>query len=95
MVAKQYSQEFKDEAIRQLQGGEISMSQLARNLGVNANTLAAWKKNHLKWQGDPSVLKEGEEAPRAELERLRREVLQLREERDILKKAVGIVSREL
>ncbi len=87
-----YTQEFKDEAVRLVLFGESSFAQVARNLGVNANSLATWKKEYLKVHAaelqDPNSLE-------AELARLRKENLRLRQERDILKKAVGIFSKEL
>ncbi len=95
MKSPQYTQAFKEEAVRRVLEGPESLAQVARTLGINHNTLSTWKKTYLRWQGDPSVMQAGEEAPHAELARLRRENRQLKMEHEILKKAMGIVSREL
>ncbi|MCC6446056.1 MAG: transposase [Armatimonadetes bacterium] len=93
MKSPQYTQEFKEEVVRQVLEGQDSLVQVARALGVNQNTLSTWKKTTRKWQGDPSVLQDGEEAPQTGRARLRRKNRQLKMEQAILKKAMGIVSR--
>lgn len=93
MTQKQYTDEFKKEAVRLATSGEKSIAQTARDLGVNENTLYAWVKLFgPRKEGEPEPLTPEE---RRELVRLRRENRRLQEERDILKKAVGIFSGEL
>jgi transposase len=89
-----YTQDFKDDAVRLVLSGEAAMTQIARDLGVNPNTLAAWKKEYCSEHREPASAGKVGENPQAELARLRREVRRLRMERDILKKAVGIFSEE-
>jgi transposase len=90
---KPYPDEFKQEAVRLLKERQLPRSQVARDLGVDAETLRRWARDlapdTAASQGSDSM------APvsAAELARLRRENEQLRMERDILKKAIGIFSR--
>jgi transposase len=88
---KQYSAEFKREAVRLVTDKGLSLAQAARDLGINDNLLGRWKKQ-LESNGEQAFPGQGQ--PRdEELARLRREVEVLRQERDILKKAVGIFSQ--
>ena len=88
---KQYSAEFKREAVRLVTDKGLSLAQAARDLGINNNLLGRWKKQ-LEGNGERAFPGQGQ--PRdEELARLRREVEVLRQERDILKKAVGIFSQ--
>ena len=88
---KQYSAEFKREAVRLVTDKGLSLAQAARDLGLNDNLLGRWKKQ-LESDGEQAFPGQGQ--PRdEELARLRREVEVLRQERDILKKAVGIFSQ--
>jgi transposase len=63
----------------------------AREIGVKQQTLHRWKR----FDGRLPSEKAGEEKPASsELERLRRENIKLRAERDILKKALGYFAKE-
>lgn len=93
MKQRSYTDEFKREAVRLATSGEKSTAQTARDLGISGDTLYAWVRlfGPAK-EGEPEPLSPDE---RSELIRLRRENRRLQEERDILKKAVGIFSKEL
>lgn len=91
MERKQYSAEFKREAVRLIAGKGLSVAQVSRDLGLNQNMLGRWKK---QMENDPERAFPGQGRTQdEELTRLRREVEVLRQERDILKKAVGIFSQ--
>jgi transposase len=90
---KPYPDEFKQEAVRLLKEQRSPRSQVARDLGVDPETLRRWAR---ELSPDAAALQDTAAAPvvsTAELARLRRENEQLRMERDILKKAIGIFSR--
>lgn len=87
---KKYSEEFKKEAVRMALEGKLSQTSVARDLGVNINTLAKWIKEAKATRGG-----EVKETLEAENRRLWRELSIVTEERDIIKKALGICSREL
>ena len=94
---KQYTAEFKREAVRLMGEGGRSAAQVARDLGINRNLLRKWKRQlaladeaqaagRNSYEAFPGPGRAHEE----ELLRLRREVVALRLERDVLKKAIAI-----
>ena len=100
---KHFSREFKLAALSRVQDGVRSMSQVARELGVDPHTLRKWKQQlgglppvNTNAPGEPpSALPGARESLESEVLRLRREVAALRQERDILKKAAACFARDL
>lgn len=93
---KTYTKEFKLEAVRLLEDGEVNGSELARQLGIRRNLLYKWQVE-LKDKGREGAFK-GSGRPKSqnnELEQLRRENRRLQEENDILKKAAAYFARDL
>jgi transposase len=88
---KSYTEEFKQEAVRLMETSGKPITQLARDLGINDNNLYRWRGLYGS-QRQSATNGNGTEME-AELKRLRHEVEVLRQERDILKKAMSIVSR--
>lgn len=91
---RRFSQEFKVEAVRMIIDGGSSIAALARDLGVSANGLRRWKK---QYEADAQEVFPGNGRVHSrdeELRRLQREVVVLRQERDILKKATVFFARE-
>jgi transposase len=88
-----YTKEYRDEAVRLVNVGDRTMAQIGRALGVNDRTLWNWVRQAEvdAGKGKPGDLTTEE---RAELAKLRRENEQLREEREILKKATAFFVRE-
>jgi transposase len=90
---KQYSREFKLEAVRLLETSGKSSSQLERELGIGKSNLRRWKREFAA-DGEDAFPGHGRLAPEQDrLRQLERENEILRQERDILKKAVAIFSR--
>lgn len=88
---KTYSREFKIEAVKLVTEHGMTRKQVARDLGVDIGTLRSWIK---QFTDDPQRAFPGKGHVRdEELRQLKREVEQLRQERDILKKAIGIFSQ--
>ena len=89
---RQYSREFKREAVELLETSGKSASQLERELGIGKGNLWRWKRK-LAENGDNAFPGQGRLTPDQErLRKLERENEILRQERDILKKAVAIFS---
>lgn len=91
---KQYTLEFKKSSAKLASTADQPVSQTAKNLGVNVNTLHGWvskfyihtatNKNHAS-----------NDDVQAELKRLRKENARLKQERDILKKASAYFASEI
>jgi len=84
---KVYSREFKQEAVRLAGEGSLSLAAVARDLGVDQNSLRKWKREQQD-HGERAFPGKGKSHDE-ELARLQRENALLRQERDILKKAMG------
>ncbi len=91
-----YSPDFKREAVRLLEQGDCSAAELALQLGVRRNQLYKWQEA-LRTQGDAAFQGSGcqPQATQDEVARLRRELEQVKQERDILKKAAAYFAKEL
>ena len=89
-----YPPEFKQEALELLATGEYSMAQLETKLGITPGLLRQWRRNaehkgkNVSPKGEPKTPAEAE----ARIRQLERENARLRQEREILKKAMAIFS---
>lgn len=94
---KQYSREFKTEAVRLLCLKEKPSAQLAMELGVKRTLLYRWR-DQMNTKGEAAFNRRTGPKPGNQEEentRLRRELAQVKEERDILKKAAAYFAKEL
>ena len=90
---RKYDRDFILEAVKMAQDTG-NVAEVARNLGVHNNQLYTWKR---KYEADPENAFPGKghmKPLEEENRRLRRELERARRERDILKKAVGIFSKD-
>jgi transposase len=91
---RQFTAEYKREALRMVEQQQLSVAEVARRLGIKANLLYRWKAQFAA-DGEQAFPGSGQQtAQEAELARLRRENEQLRMERDILKKATVFFAKE-
>ena len=87
---KQYTREFKLEALKLWETSGKSAAQIEQDLGLTKGRLYRWKKD-LKQGGDDAFPGHGRQIGlEEEVRRLRHELEITRQERDILKEAVGI-----
>jgi transposase len=94
---KSFNKEFKVEAVRLLQLGQKPAAQLALELGIERNQLYKWEKQ-LSTKGADAAFRGPGQKPlneQSEVERLKRELRKVTEERDILKKAAAYFAKEL
>jgi transposase len=91
---RQYTSEYRVEAVRQVKVGDRSLAQVARDLGLSMQTL--WNWVHPDKRHPVKETPEGDLAPteREELKQLRQRVVRLEEEREILKKATAFFAKE-
>lgn len=89
---RSYDKEFKLNAIKLYIESGRSYRQIGDELGIPEATLAGWVSDYKK-DGQNSFPGKGYQKPAdEEITRLRKELSIAREERDILKKALGIFS---
>ncbi|MHB9022451.1 MAG: transposase [Halothiobacillus sp.] len=86
---RQYSAEYKHEAVRWVARSDKSASQLARDLGINpAMVSRGGAANRIKRAHRPSKAFKGHGVPRDEaLARLKRALAQVKKERDFSREA--------
>lgn len=90
---KVYSKEFKQKAI-ELSNVRGNTQEVARDLGIGAELIYRWRK---EMKHNPDLAFGGHGKPQLtveqkEIARMKRELADVKMERDILKKAVGIFS---
>ena len=91
---KSYSKQFKIDAVKLVTEQGYKLSEAAKNLGINANMLWRWK-DQIETKSTQAFPGKGHMTPeKEELHRLRKEVKQLRMEREILKKATAFFVNE-
>ena len=91
---REYTKEFKMEAVRLVSEQGYSLSEAARNLGIHSSLLRRWK-NQIETEGKDAFPGKGHMGPeQEEIRQLRKEVRELRMEREILKKATAFFAKE-
>jgi len=95
---RKYDEQFKDDAVRLLIRGEKTLKEVSDNLGVERSCLARWRDKYLKGdtgEGEkPMEMGQNASALEKENRKLRKELAQAVEHREILKKAIGIFSAD-
>lgn len=93
-----FTREFKLEAVRLLDEGKEKPAELARELGLRRNQLYKWKEQVDKNGGSVfpgSGRRPSKGTQTEEIALLKRELAQVKEENEILKKAAAFFAREL
>jgi transposase len=90
-VRRQFSEEFKEGAVRLVLDEGKTIGAVSRELDLTASALANWVKQARaeRTQGKSGLMKE----EREELTRLRKENRELRIERDLLKKVSALFAK--
>jgi len=90
---RKYDATFREEVLKMVASGR-PVSEIAQALGVGENLIYRWKneaKNANNGDAGPKTTNLSDAA--AEIERLKAELRRTEQERDILKKALGILGR--
>jgi len=94
MGRRKYTREFKLEAVRRLLEGDRTIAGVARELGVGAGLLGKWKALFESEAGDAfrgkGRLKDSDE----KIRKLEKEVRELRQENEFLKKTAAYFVRD-
>ena len=101
-TGKTYTEEFRRDAVELFQSSGRTATQVARELGVNVNSLRMWRNRILGQSGGESFgavgdkVRAGASAKElmAEIKKLERENEYLRRQREILKKAASILGED-
>ena len=93
-MKKRQSEEFKKETVRLIIQSERSVRQVAEELGLNYWTVQGWIKQFGKQEHTDLVAKGLKMSPEEENKLLKKELADIAEERDILKKAIAVFSRK-
>jgi len=88
---RNYSPEFKREAVELTRMEGVTISQIARDLGIRANMLGRWRREasanaEKAFQGQGKARDE-------EMAQLKRELVQVKKERDFLKEAAAFFAK--
>lgn len=85
-MAKHYSDEFKEQAIKMVLEGKKSQNQIARELGLTSSTLNTWIRKHRDEVSGVTEQNANEKA-------LAKRIKELEEENAILKKAAAYFAK--
>lgn len=90
---RSFTDEFKAEVVKRVLEGHRTAGQIARELDLTETAVRAWVKQHEidKGKGPGGALTSSE---KEELARLRKENRELREDREILKKAAAFFAKQ-
>ena len=91
-TVRSYDKEFKLNAVKLYMTSGKSYSVLSDELGIPVNTLVTWVNSYKKDGAEVFPGKGNLKASDLEMAKLRKALASVREERDILKKALGIFS---
>ena len=94
MTVRKYDKEFKLNAVALLNKGDKTQAAICRELGIPESTVDGWKKA-FKNEGEQAFPGSGNvKTSNIEFYKLQRELEDIKMERDILKKAVAIFSKQ-
>lgn len=94
-IRRSFDEEFRTRTVKLILSKDKKISELSRELNVNENTLHLWKKKYL--EKTSANLQSGTDLDIdvKELKQLYKDLASVREENEILKKALGIFSRQM
>lgn len=90
---RNYDADFKAGAVKLVEESEKPVSQIANDLGIRANLLYNWIKKARQPEEVKAAMTHLSQQE-AEIKLLKRELKTVKEERDILKKAVGYFAKD-
>lgn len=91
---KRYTDELKREVLEMAASKERSIRQLERELGITPGLIYKWRQRYRLDEENGALRPSEERETEAEIRRLKHELSIVRQERDILKKAIQVFSRD-
>ncbi|EHM95103.1 hypothetical protein HMPREF0975_00833 [Actinomyces sp. oral taxon 849 str. F0330] len=92
MPAARYSEEFKEQVVREVIEKKRTISSVASSYDLVPQTVGNWVARHRKEHATDQDRKKASES--AEIAKLRAEVRELRQENEFLKKAAAFFAKE-
>ena len=92
MAPKKFSPEFREQVVRAVIDSSRTVAEVAREFNVGPETLRNWVNAYRR--AHPEVVAVISQSERVELERLRKEMRELRQEREFLGKAAAFFAKE-
>jgi len=95
-IRRQYSEEFKKDAVNHSLTSEKTVEEVARDLGIAHSNLRRWRAQYSK-NGELAFPGKGKQRltpQEEEIRRLKKELYEVQQERDILKKALAIFTKK-
>ena len=90
-----YTKEFREEAVKMVKDGGMSLPEATRRLSLPPSTLGNWVKAHKAGKlGDIGKTRKPLTDIEMELARVKKELIETRMERDLLKKAAAYFAKE-
>lgn len=91
---RKYDKEFKLNAVKLLLQSDRTQSEIGDDLGIRSDLLSRWKIEYEKKDIAAFPGKGNQSDDQSEIKKLKKELLETKLERDILKKAVAIFSKK-
>ena len=89
-----YTREFKEEAVKMVTEGGLSIPEVGRRISVSPSTVGYWVKSAKEGRLSAGGRQRAVTGEQMEMARLKRENAELKMERDILKKAAAYFAKE-
>jgi transposase len=90
---RRYDKAFKLEVLRMIQQSDRTITSIAQELGIHPGVISRWRRQ-LREQEIDAFPGKGHQTPEdEEIRRLKKELADVKEERDILKKAVAFFAK--
>ena len=90
-----YTREFRQEAVKLIMGEKLSFPEVGRRLSLAPSTLSYWVKSYKAGKlGEVGKMQKPLTEIEMELARTKKELVEVKMERDILKKAAAYFARE-
>ena len=90
---RRFDKEYKQEVVRLVVEGGRQVSEVARDLDIHQNVIHRWKREYLEDTEHAFPGKGHMKPEEEELQKLKKKLVDVTEERDILKKALAIFSK--
>ena len=93
-IRRKFGAEFKREAVRQAMQPGNAVATVAQDLGVHESVLRRWVKESGSGASGKATDRPLKNEQSQEIERLKRELVRVKMERDIIKKALGYFAKD-